>query len=104
HSATKYLNGHSDLVAGAVVGRRETVGAVTRRLNHLGGCLDPEACALLQRGMKTLALRVAAQNANALALAEALERHPTIARVHYPGLMSHPGHARARTLFRGFGG
>lgn len=104
HSATKYLNGHSDLVAGAVVGSRATIEAVTRRLNHLGGCLNPETCALLHRGMKTLALRVAAQNQNALALARALEAHPAVARVHYPGLASHPGHERAASLFRGFGG
>jgi cystathionine beta-lyase/cystathionine gamma-synthase len=104
HSCTKYLNGHSDLVAGAVVGRRATVDAVTHRLNHLGGCLNPGDCALLHRGMKTLALRVAAQNANALALARALAAHPAVGRVHYPGLETHPGHARARALFRGFGG
>lgn len=104
HSATKYLNGHSDLVAGAVAGSRATIEAVTHRLNHLGACLNPETCALLHRGMKTLALRVAAQNANALALARALEAHPNVARVHYPGLESHPGHARAAELFRGFGG
>jgi len=104
HSATKYLNGHSDLVAGAVAGGREIVGAVTHRLNHLGGCLNPETCALLHRGMKTLALRVRAQNDNALALARALERSPAVARVFYPGLEGHPGHARARALFRGFGG
>lgn len=104
HSCSKYLNGHSDLVAGAVVGSRATVDAVTRRLNHLGGCLDPHACALLHRGMKTLALRVVAQNANALALAQALHAHPAVARVHYPGLASHPAHERAARLFRGFGG
>lgn len=104
HSATKYLNGHSDLAAGAVVGRRDLVDAVRRRMNHLGGCLNPETAALLHRGMKTLALRVAAQNENALALARALEAHPDVARVHYPGLPSHPGHTRARALFRGFGG
>ncbi len=104
HSCTKYLNGHSDLVAGAVVGRAELVTAVTRRLNHLGGCLNPETCALLHRGMKTLALRVRAQNENALTLALALEKNPAVARVAYPGLESHPGHARAKALFRGFGG
>ncbi|APR79709.1 Cystathionine gamma-lyase [Minicystis rosea] len=104
HSCTKYLNGHSDLVAGAVVGSRARVDAITHRLNHFGGCLNPETCALLHRGMKTLALRVAAQNENALALARALAESPAVARVHYPGLSSHPGHARAASLFRGFGG
>jgi cystathionine beta-lyase/cystathionine gamma-synthase len=104
HSATKYLNGHSDLVAGAVVGTRERVTAITHRLNHFGGCLNPGGCSLLHRGMKTLALRVAAQNDNALVLARALERHPAVRKVHYPGLESHAGHARAKALFRGFGG
>jgi cystathionine beta-lyase/cystathionine gamma-synthase len=104
HSATKYLNGHSDLVAGAVVGSAAMVEAVTRRLNHLGGCLNPETCALLHRGMKTLAIRVEAQNRNALTLARALAKNPRVARVNYPGLESHPGHARAQKLFRGFGG
>ena len=104
HSCTKYLNGHSDLVAGAVVGGRERVDAITKRLNHLGGCLNPEACALLHRGMKTLALRVRAQNQGASVLAEALAKHPAVKRVHYPGLTTHPGHARARELFQGFGG
>jgi cystathionine beta-lyase/cystathionine gamma-synthase len=104
HSCTKYLNGHSDLVAGAVVGRRAMVDAVTHRLNHLGGCLNPETCALLHRGMKTLALRVAAQNEGALRVARALAASPAVRRVLYPGLESHPGHARAKALFRGFGG
>jgi cystathionine beta-lyase/cystathionine gamma-synthase len=104
HSATKYLNGHSDLVAGAVVGKRDLVDRVTHRLNHLGGCLNPETVALLHRGMKTLALRVRAQNENALALARALAASPAVARVFYPGLEADPGHARARALFRGFGG
>jgi cystathionine beta-lyase/cystathionine gamma-synthase len=104
HSCTKYLNGHTDLVAGAVIGTRALVDAVTHRLNHLGGCLNPETCALLHRGMKTLALRVAAQNEGALLLANALAASPAVRRVIYPGLESHPGHQRARALFRGFGG
>jgi cystathionine beta-lyase/cystathionine gamma-synthase len=104
HSCTKYLNGHSDLVAGAVVGSRAFVDEVTHRQNLFGGCLDAGTAALLHRGMKTLALRVARQNETALALAEALARHPGVARVRYPGLSSHPGHARAKALFRGFGG
>jgi cystathionine beta-lyase/cystathionine gamma-synthase len=104
HSATKYLNGHSDLVAGAVVGKRALVEAVTHKLNHLGGCLNPDTLALLHRGMKTLALRVAAQGRSALAIAGAIEAHPAVARVRYPGLESHPQHARARELLDGFGG
>jgi cystathionine beta-lyase/cystathionine gamma-synthase len=104
HSATKYLNGHADIAAGAVLGRREMVERVRRKLNHLGGSLDPHACFLLYRGVKTLALRVRQQEASALALARMLERHPAVSRVNYPGLESHPRHRRARDLFDGFGG
>jgi cystathionine beta-lyase/cystathionine gamma-synthase len=104
HSATKYLNGHSDLVAGVVVGSAQRVEQVRHKLIHLGGSADPHACFLLQRGVKTLTLRVDAQNRNALEIAAWLERHPRVARVNYPGLASHPQHDRARTLFAGFGG
>ena len=104
HSATKYLNGHSDIVAGCVVGRRDLVDRVRRTLNHYGGTLDPHAGFLLARGAKTLALRVRAQNANAQALAESLARHPKVKQVNYPGLPSHPDHAHAKTLLSGFGG
>jgi len=104
HSATKYLNGHSDIVAGAVIGGAELVEKVRHRLNHLGGSLDPHACFLLHRGLKTLALRVRQQNASALAIARLLESSSGVARVNYPGLASHPRHARARELFSGFGG
>jgi cystathionine beta-lyase/cystathionine gamma-synthase len=104
HSGTKYLNGHSDLAAGAVIGRRDLVERIKRKLDHLGGTLDPHACALLHRGLKTLALRVRAQNRSSRILSEFLEGHPAVSRVHYPGLESHPRHARARALFDGFGG
>jgi cystathionine beta-lyase/cystathionine gamma-synthase len=104
HSATKYLNGHSDLVAGCVIGRAALVERVRHLLNHLGGSADPHACFLLQRGVKTLSLRVAAQNRGAVELARWLEAHPKVARVHYPGLPSHPQHERAKRLFHGFGG
>lgn len=104
HSCTKYLNGHSDLIAGAVLGKAELVAAATRKQNHFGGCLNPDTCALLHRGMKTLALRVRAQNQSAFALAHALEAHPAVACVNYPGLESHPAHTRARKLLDGFGG
>jgi cystathionine beta-lyase/cystathionine gamma-synthase len=104
HSATKYLNGHSDIVAGVVAGRAEPVARVLRTLNHLGGTLDPHACFLLHRGLKTLSLRVERQNANALALAEFLAGHPAVNRVWYPGLPDHPGHSRAKVLLSGFGG
>ena len=104
HSGTKYLNGHSDIVAGAVIGRGDLVEKVRRKLNHLGGSLDPNACFLLHRGMKTLALRVRHQNESALRIASFLESAPGVAQVNYPGLASHPRHARARELFAGCGG
>ncbi len=104
HSGTKYLNGHSDIVAGAVIGKSELVMKVLHRLNHLGGSLDPHAAFLLHRGMKTLALRVHHQNQSAFKLAHLLEHHPAVERVNYPGLESHPQHGIARSLFEGFGG
>jgi cystathionine beta-lyase/cystathionine gamma-synthase len=104
HSATKYLNGHSDLVAGAVIGRADLVTRVTHRLNHLGGTLDPHACFLLHRGLKTLALRVGYQNRSALAIASFLEGHKAVRKVVYPGLASHPQHEIARRMYDGFGG
>ena len=104
HSCSKYLNGHSDIVAGAVIGKEELISKITHKLNHLGGTLDPHACFLLHRGIKTLAVRVRQQNASALEIARFLERRPEVERVHYPGLASHPQHNRARELFDGFGG
>ena len=104
HSATKYLNGHSDIVAGCIIGRLETIRRMRRKLSHLGGCLDPHACFLLHRGLKTLALRVDRHNTNGLLLAEFLESHSAIDRVIYPGLPDHPDHERASELFGGFGG
>jgi cystathionine beta-lyase/cystathionine gamma-synthase len=104
HSATKYLNGHSDIVAGCVLGSSAWIERINHRLCHLGGTLDPHACFLLHRGLKTLALRVRQQSENALALARLLERNPEVARVNYPGVESHPQYQRARDLFAGFGG
>jgi cystathionine beta-lyase/cystathionine gamma-synthase len=104
HSCTKYLNGHSDIVAGAVIGRSALVTKIKHRLNHLGGSLDPHATSLLHRGMKTLALRVRFQNESTLAIARFLERHPKVESVYYAGLESHPRHTLARELFDGFGG
>jgi len=104
HSCTKYLNGHSDIVAGAVIGRADLIERIRKRLNHLGGSLDPHACFLLHRGMKTLGVRVKYQNESALQVARFLESHPTIEKVNYPGLESHPRNRRARELFDGFSG
>lgn len=104
-SATKYLNGHNDLVAGSLAGSAERIRRIKLTLDHLGGSLDPHACVLLERGLKTLGLRVRRQSATALALAGFLEARPEIVRVHYPGLPSHPQHRRAaRLLSGGFGG
>jgi cystathionine beta-lyase/cystathionine gamma-synthase len=104
HSATKYLNGHSDIVGGACIGRADLIERITHKLNHLGGSMDPHAAFLLYRGMKTLALRVRYQNESALKIARFLEAHPAIEKVNYPGLESNPQHARARQLFDGYGG
>jgi len=82
HSCTKYLNGHTDLVAGAVIGSASLVEVITQKLNHLGGCLNPDTCALLHRGMKTLALRVRAQSKSALELSRMLSEHPLVSRVN----------------------
>lgn len=104
HSATKYLNGHSDIVAGAVIGSEELVGKVKHLQLHLGAALDPHACFLLERGLRTLVLRVERQNASALALAHFLNAHPAVLGVRYPGLPEDPGHEIANRLFTGFGG
>jgi cystathionine beta-lyase/cystathionine gamma-synthase len=104
HSCTKYLNGHSDIVAGAAIGRADLIEKISRALGHLGGSLDPHACFLLHRGMKTLAVRVRYQNESALRIARFLERHPQVAAVNYPGLENHPHHLRACELLDGFGG
>jgi cystathionine beta-lyase/cystathionine gamma-synthase len=104
HSCTKYLNGHSDIVAGAVIGPTRLIDEIRRTLNHLGGSLDPHACFLLHRGVKTLGVRMRYQNESALKIAQFLEAHPEVGKVNYPGLESHPRHQRARELFDGFSG
>lgn len=104
HSGTKYLAGHNDVLAGALAGRAEPLAAVRAMHNVLGGTVDPHAAYLLLRGLKTLGLRVAHQNATGLELAARLEAHPRVARVHYPGLASHPDHAIAARQMSGFGG
>ena len=104
HSATKYLNGHADIVAGAISGRAQMVERIRHKLNLLGGALDPHAAFLLKRGLKTLALRVRYQNDSTLKVAAFLAAQAAVQRVNYPGLESHPQHARARELFAGCGG
>jgi cystathionine beta-lyase/cystathionine gamma-synthase len=104
HSATKYLAGHDDLTAGFVVARGDLLRKVRDLRIQLGGCLDPSAGWLLARSMKTLALRVAAQNENAMTIARHLEGHRRVASVSYPGLASHPDHDLARRQMSGFGG
>ena len=104
HSGTKYLNGHSDIVGGAIIGRAALVSKCLLALDILGGSMDPHACFLLHRGLKTLALRVRFQNGSALRVARVLQSHPAVAGVNYPGLPDHPAHADAARLFDGFGG
>lgn len=103
-SATKYLNGHSDVIAGAVAGSNSVVEEVTRLMRLWGSSLDPHSAWLIDRGLRTLAVRMERHNANGLALATWASGHPGIARVHYPGLPSHPDHAIAARLLGGFGG
>ena len=103
HSATKYLAGHSDVIAGAAVGSHARMEKVRDMIIYLGGSMDPEAAFLLIRGMKTLELRVRRQCATAMIVARYLAKHPKVARVHYPGLPSHPDHLLAKRQMRGFG-
>jgi cystathionine gamma-synthase len=104
HSATKYLGGHHDLLAGVVVGNKARVAALRDARGVLGGIVDPQNAYLLERGLKTLGLRVRQQNETALAVARHLEKHPRIERVWYPGLPSHPDHEVAQRQMSGFGG
>jgi cystathionine gamma-synthase len=104
HSATKYLGGHNDLIAGVLLGSEELVQPVSEMLMTLGGITDPNTAFLLGRGIKTLGIRVARQNEGGQAVAEFLENHPKIQRIFYPGLPSHPSHAVATKLMSGFGG
>ena len=103
HSATKYLAGHSDVIAGAAVGSREGMAAVRRMRNTLGGTLDPHAAFLVLRGIKTLSIRIQRHCEGAMALARFLRSHERVARVNYPGLEDHPQHELARRQMRGGG-
>jgi len=104
HSATKYLGGHSDLAAGVVAGASAWLEDVRHTAKLLGGTLDPHACFLLHRSLKTLGVRVRQQNATAGHLARALTEHEGIEQVHHPSLPSHPNRDRAQALLDGFGG
>ncbi len=104
HSGTKYLSGHADLTCGVVCGSQELMDQIWETRTTLGNCMDPHAAWLLIRGLKTLAVRVARQNENALRVAEFLEQHPKVRRVYYPFLKSHPQHAIAREQMTGGGG
>jgi cystathionine beta-lyase/cystathionine gamma-synthase len=103
-STTKYLNGHHDVLGGAIYGARSFIDEATQKMIVWGQAPDPFACWLLERGVKTLAVRVRQANASAAALAEWFASHPAIAAVHYPGLPSHPDHAIAKAIMDGFGG
>lgn len=105
HSATKYLGGHGDLTAGAIVGRKDIVDKAHWQTNKvLGGVIAPWTAWLVMRGIRTLALRMERHNANALQIARFLADHPKVKAVHYPGLESHPQYALAKKQMRGFGG
>ena len=104
HSGTKYLSGHADLTCGVVCGRRELLEHISETRKTLGNCMDPHAAWLLIRGLKTLAVRVARQNENALRVAEFLDQHAKVRRVHYPFLKSHPQYAVAREQMSGGSG
>lgn len=104
HSATKYLGGHNDLLAGVIAGSKEKLESVRNLRGIMGGINSPHNLYLLQRGLKTFELRMQRHNQNGQAIAEFLEQHPRIERVYYPGLASHPSHEVARRTMRGFGG
>ena len=104
HSATKYLAGHNDLLAGTLTGKAELVETVRKTLGVLGGIIDSHAAWLLLRGLKTLSLRIERHNENGLAVARWLEDHPKVRRVYYPGLPSHPDFELASRQMKGFGG
>ncbi|UCG75772.1 MAG: aminotransferase class I/II-fold pyridoxal phosphate-dependent enzyme [Gemmatimonadota bacterium] len=104
HSATKYLNGHNDVIAGAAIGSAALIERIKHLHDHLGGALDPHACFLLHRGLKTLGVRVRRQGESASRIAGFLESQPAVRRVNYPGLASHAEHELAGRLFDGYGG
>ena len=104
HSATKYLGGHSDLTAGALMGAKDLLMPVWSWRKNLGSTIAPDTAALLARSLRTLVVRVRQQNTSAMAVAQAMQRHPKVARVYYPGLPEFPGHALANDQMHGYGG
>jgi cystathionine beta-lyase/cystathionine gamma-synthase len=104
HSATKYLNGHTDVTAGVLAGDAALIGRIEKARRRVGGIIDPHPAYALGRGLKTLAIRVERQNATATAVAQWLSQDRRIAMVYYPGLPSHPDHQIAKRQMRGFGG
>ena len=104
HSATKYLGGHNDLLAGVVLGKKEKLADVRNLRGIMGAVNSPHNCYLLARGLKTFSLRMRQHNRNGQAVAEFLDSHPRVEKVYYPGLPSHPGHETAKAQMRGFGG
>jgi len=103
-SATKYLNGHSDVIAGAVAGSASPIEEVIRLMTLWGQAIDPHTAWLIDRGIRTLEVRMARHNENGMAVAQWASQHPAIVRVHYPGLPSHPEHEQAKEVLNGFGG
>ncbi len=104
HSCTKYLNGHSDVIAGCVVGKEEIIGMLLKKRITLGGNIDPFGAFLVERGIKTLSARMRVHNENGIRIAKYLEGHAMVERVHYPGLEAHPQHELAKRQMRGYGG
>ncbi len=104
HSCTKYLAGHNDILAGAVLGRSELIDEIRKLHKATGGVIDPHCCYLLLRGLKTFPLRMERHNETAMKTALFLESHPQVKRVYYPGLESHPHHDIAKAQMRGYGG
>jgi methionine-gamma-lyase len=104
HSATKYLAGHSDLIAGVIIGKKDFITKAIAVMKLLGGCLDPLGAFLFLRGLKTLSVRVEKQNQNALKIAQHFSKHSRVRKVYYPGLKTHPQYNLAKSQMKGFGG
>jgi len=104
HSATKYLAGHSDLIAGVIIGKKDFITRTITVMKLLGGCLDPLGAFLFLRGLKTLSVRVEKQNQNALKIAQYFSKHPRVRKVYYPGLKNHTQYNLAKSQMKGFGG